>query len=412
MKKKNLLFAAALSAVMAMSVTAAPCAYAVKDTAVTEAAEADKAEKTEKTKKLEFKTLNQFSSHKSGRAIAADSDGTVYYWGSDRNGSEFFTTDKEGNVLNSYRVDNYDDGGLTIGVMNAEIKTLDDCILLMYEKCVTNKMFMGNEGCVVIKLDKELNEISKCDIGKCREFDSNGEKIVTLKGKKIYLSDMNGKNKKLVYTANGENGVDYVDYTAISDTHIGFGGAGGFSRDTRYYSGVIDIETGEVTVKQQERGFMGVEAANNGTLVWESSLTYDVKVEDGNPNHHIYVNKYYDDHEYYLFNGEDFDTFRTKDIHAKFIMDSDGNIITYDYWMKDGNAVIKVYKDGKVAGSYNFTALDDGFVSLAANGGTAAVCTMDRPEGVDASYQAFIPGDPIEYHEPSPINVTIISYSE
>ncbi len=412
MKKKNLIFAAAMSAVMAMSVTAAPCAYAVKDTAVTEAAEADKTEKTEKTKKLEFKTLNQFSSHKSGRAIAAGSDGTVYYWAGDRNGSEFFTTDKEGNVINSYRVDDYDDGGLTIGVMNAEIKQLDDCVLLMYEKCVTNKVIMGNKGCVAVKLDKELNEISKCEIGKCKAFDSNGEKIVTLKGKKIYLSDMNGKNKKLVYTADGENGVDYVDYVAITDKYIGFGGAGGFSPDTRYYCGVIDIETGEVTVKQQERGFMGVEAANNDTLVWESDATYDVKIEDGNPNHHIYGLDYYDDREYYLFDGEKFDTFRTKDIHAKFIMDSDGNIITYDYWMKDGDVELKVYKDGKVADSYTFTDSDDGVVSVSANGGTVAVCTEVQPEGADTSWHTFTPGDTIEYHEPFPINVTTISYSE
>ncbi len=409
MKKKNLIFAAAMSAVMAMSVTAAPCAYAIKDTAVTEAAEDEQAEESNK---LEFKTLNKFSSHKSGKAIAADSDGTVYYWGSDRNGSEFFTADKEGNVLNSYRIDDYDDGGLTIGVMNAEMKILDDCVLLMYEKCVTNKMMMGNKGCALVKLDKELNEISKCDVGKCREFDSNGENIVILKGSKIYLTDMNGKNKKLVYTVNGENGVDYVYYAAISDTHIGFGGGGGLSPNAKNYIGVIDIETGEVTVKQQERRIMGVEAMNNSTLVWKSYEAYDVKVDDGNPNHHIYGLGYYDDREYYLFDGKQFDTFTAENTYENLIIDSDGNFITYDSYMKNDNAVLRIYKDGKVADKFNFTDSDDGFVTLAANGGFVAVCTVAQSAEENTNWGAYELGDAMEYHEPLPINVTIIKYSE
>ncbi len=410
MKKKMIIFAAAVSAVMTMSVTAAPCAYAVKDTAVTEAAKDDKAEETEK---LEFRTLNKFSSYKSGKAIAAGSDGTVCYWCSDRNGSEFFTADNEGNVLNSYRVDNYDDDGLSIGVMNAEMKILDDCVLLMYEKCVTNAMIMGNKGGVVVKLDKELNEISKCDIGKCRSFDSNGEKIVTLKGNKIYLSDMDGRNKKLVYTANGKKGVDYADYAAISDTHIGFGGGGGYASETtqaRNYSGVIDIETGEVTVKQQERRITGVEAMNNSTLVWESYEAYDVKIDDGNPNNQIYGLEYYDDREYYLFDGENFDTFTAEDTYENLIIDSDGNFITYDYWMKDGNVSLKVYKDGKVADSYSFTDSDDGFSTIAANGGTIAISTV--AEGADTGWHKINEGAPVIYSEPLPINIHVISYGE
>jgi len=281
----------------------------------------------------------------------------------------------------------------------------------MYEKCAANTFLMGNKGCVIVKLDKELNEISKCDIGKCREFDSNGEKIVTLKGSKIYLSDMNGKNKKTIYTINGDKGVDYVDYAAISDTHIGFGGSGGLSPDTRNYSGVIDIETGEVTVKQQERRIVGVEAANNGMLVWESYEAYDVKVEDGNPNHHIYGLEYYKDRKYYLYDGKQFDTFTAENTYENLIIDSDGNFITYDSYMKNGNAVLRVYKDGKVADKYNFTESDDGFVSLAANGGAAAVCTAAK-SSEEVGWGVYEPGDAITYHEPLPINVTIIGYSE
>ncbi len=409
MKKRNLIFAAAMSAVMAMSVTAAPCAYAVKDTAVTEAAEDDKAEETNK---LEFNKQNKFSSYKSAQVKAIGDDGTLYCMGFDRDGAEFFSADSEGNVLNSYRIDHYNDGDLVIGVGEARAKILDDGVLLMYTKAVANKMIMGSKGTVIVKLDKELNEVSRYEAAKCTAFDSNGKRLVTLKGNKIYLSDINGKNKKLVYTVNGEKGVDYVDYVAISDTHIGFGGRGSHSPDTRYYSGVIDIETGEVTVKQQDRCIWDVKAANNDTLVWMTASTYDVKTENRDLNSQINSYEYYDDQKYYLFDGENFDTFTAEDTYDTLIIDSDGNFITYNYWMKNGNVVLKVYKDGKVADSYTFTNSDDGIVSVMANGGTAAVCTTVHPEGADTGWHAFTPGDPIEYHEPSPINVTIITYDK
>ncbi len=409
MKKRNLIFAAAMSAVMAMSVTAAPCAYAVKDTAVAEAAEDEQAEETNK---LEFKKQNKFSSYKSAQVKAIGDDGTLYCMGFDRDGAEFFSADSEGNVLNSYRIDHYNDGDLVIGVGEARAKILDDGVLLMYTKAVANKMIMGSKGTVIVKLDKELNEVSRYEAAKCTAFDSNGKRLVTLKGNKIYLSDINGKNKKLVYTVNGEKGMDHVYYVAISDTHIGFGGQGGYSADTRYYSGVIDIETGEVTIKQQDRGIWDVEAMNNSTLVWKTDTGYYDESTDEHSSDPFSGFKDYKNHEYYLFDGEKFDTFRTEDSHETLIMDSDGNFITYDIWKKNGNAEFKLYKDGKAADSYTFTNSDDGIVSVMANGGTAAVCTTVHPEGADTGWHAYTPGDPVEYQEPFPINVTIITYDE
>ncbi len=402
MKKKSIIFAAAVSAVMAMSVTAAPCAYAVKDVTetVAETTIENTKEKVGDAKEIEFKNLGKFSSHKSGRAAAVDSDGTVYYRGGDRNGSEFFTADNEGNVLNSYRIDKYKEGNSTIGIMNAEVKALDDCVLLTYEKGLADVFSMGNKGIGVIKLDKEFNEICRYDTSqKYKAFDANSEKIVTLKGKtKIYLSDIDGKNQKLVYTAGSGDGMDRLVDVAINDKYIGFYGIGGTGDDSKDYCGVIDIETGESTVKPQKKDICGLFTAGDGTFVWKTPISYE--------------NRDTRSGELYLFDGKEISTFKTESADEELIIDSDGNIFSYDFFLKNGRITFKVYKDGKFAERYELNDPDDGYNTICANGGVIAVGTTVYPEGADTGWHKVQMGGSIEYQEPFPINIRILTYSE
>lgn len=395
MKKRSFILAAALSAVMTISYTAAPCFYALDEMA------AQTSEISENESVIEVTDKGKFSSYKSGRALAADSKGNVYYWGSDKNGSVFYRADENGKVVNSYRIDNCtDEDGNVIGVANAEIKPLDDYIIITYQKCISNFYFGGTKGNVVVKLDSEMNELETCELPKSDSFDTNGEKAVYVYRNKIHLADMDGKNKKVIYAAGGDDGIKSIDFVAASEKYIGFQGSD--DSDKIHYSGVIDIETGEVKIEQQNRKGSGVKSFNNDLLVYETHCTKQYNGGDSI--------KYYSDTEYYIFDGEGFSTFNTEDKFEDLIIDCDGNYITSK--IGGGKMVIRFYRNGKVYESFDVTDSDDGFVYPVINGGTVAVCTTVIPEGADGSWHKIHENDPVEYTEPFPINTHIFTYSK
>lgn len=392
MKRKNIILAAAVSAVMTLSAAGAPSVCAVKE-----------AEAVGREAGLESSCtvtdLGKFSSPNAARAIAAGDDGTVYCWGGNRNGAVFCSLNSEGKVKNTYRIDNYNDGkNGSIGVMNAELKQIGDWVYIIYEKSPANITASGSKGYVIIKLDKELNEIEKYDLGKLSGLDTNGSKIAYIKGRKIYLANLDGSDRKIVYTAGSKDKYEHINYVAVTESCIGFGTNG--SDDASNCCGVIDLETGKVTVEKQERSITGVTAFNNDTLVWSSAMGRS----EGSKYH------YYKNRDYYIYDGKNFSVFTAQEVFETLTIDADGNFITSD--IGNGKLTLRFYKDGKAVYSFDVTDADDGFCTPAINGGVIAVSTTVYPEGADTGWHKVKEGVSVAYQEPFPINTHLFAYGK
>ncbi len=401
MKKKGITFAAAVTSVIAAMFTSpVPSSYALNeaDAAVTEATvteavvtetavtettvaeitetETEKEEVTEKEEKAKITDMGKFKLDKSGFAEAADGNGIFYYRSASAESSVIFSADAKGNVLNSYSFPDYD----RFNNRTPRIKALDDCVVLTYP---------GTDHDYVVKLDKELNEISKCEIEKCRDFDCDGEKIVIATKNAIKLCGLDGGNMQTVWTAS--NGVDEFRSVAMNGKYIGFGGTGGEYPDTKYYSGVIDRVTGEATVKQQDRKIYNVTAFGD-FLVWRTEASYFDHSDPG-----AMFSKQYADGEYYIYDGSKIYTYRTESPYERLAVDGKGNIITCRVLNDENRMTVKVCRDGILqAESFELDGTDDSFYSIAANGGVIAVCTAQYPEKTDwetVMYTRFISYD-------------------
>ncbi len=353
MKRKGIVFAAALSALMAVSVTAAPGSYALND-ADTAVSETEKAEKEDK-----ITDMGSFKLDKSGFAEAADGNGIFYYRSASAEDSVIFSADAKGNVLNSYAFPDYD----RFNNRTPRIKALDDCVVLTYP---------GSDHDYVVKLDKELNEISKCEIEKCRDFDCDGERIVIATKSAIKLCGLDGGNMQTVWTAS--KGVDEFHSVAMNGKYIGFGGSGGEYPNTKYYSGVVDIETGEATVKKQDRKIYNVTAFGD-TLVWRTETSYFDSSDPG-----AVFSKQYADGEYYIYDGSKIYTYRTDSPYERLAVDGKGNIITCRVLNDENRLTVKICRDGvPQTESFELDGTEDSFYGITANGGVIAVCTAPYP---------------------------------
>ncbi len=371
MKKKGITFTAALTSVIAAMFTSPAPSYAlneadamvteavVTEASVTETTVAETTE-TEKEEKTKITDMGSFKLDKSGFAECADGNGIFYYRSASAEDSVIFSADAKGSVLNSYSFPDYD----RFNNRTPRIKALDDCVVLTYP---------GSDHDYVVKLDKELNEISKCEIEKCRDFDCDGERIVIATKNAIKLCGLDGGNMQTVWTAS--NGVDEFRSVAMNGKYIGFGGTGGEYPNTKYYSGVIDRATGEATVKQQDRKIHNVTAFGD-TLVWRTEASYFDSSDPG-----AMFSKQYADGEYYIYDGSKIYTFRTESAYERLAVDDKGNIITCRVLNDENRLTVKVCRDGVLqAESFELDGTEDSFYGIAANGGVIAVCTAPYPD--------------------------------
>lgn len=388
--KKSIKAIAAVAAALTMAMSCVPTIYAVGDAPAVQAEE-------ESVTKLEFTEGKTIDVPYNGVAKIVSEDGTVYYQGYDRKNLRtiIYTLDENGEIENSCIIESYvNDKGEKIGWGNPEIKQCGDYIYLMYSETF-GWSFREN---VIIKLDKELNEISKNKFPKSGCIDTNGEKVVYLKGtSKIYICDMDGKNNKLLYAAkkSGDAFEQPMNSVAIAGNYVGFQKRVGYYPKTTEYCGMIDIETGKVTLKEQRSVRQVFSSGDN--LIWYGEERYDTR-EDGSVPAEVTdvvaymdsVYKYYDDNEFYIFDGKDYSVLKTPNKHETgygAIIDNEGHLITESFDMK-GHVTYRIYRDGKLLGEY--TVSYKGYSCFTANNGMITISYTGR----DATAADWVAYDP------------------
>ena len=267
--KKSIKSIAAFAAAVTMAISCVPSVYAVKDVPAAST-------ETEQRPGVTFEEGETIETPYNGTADIVSDDGTVYYQGYERKVPRtiFYTLDENGEIKNSYEIKSYvNDKGEKIGWANSEIKQCGDYIYVMYSETL-GWSFREN---VIIKLDKELNELARYKYPKCDSADTNGEKIVYLKNHRtIYSMDMDGKNKQKLYTLDSQT--DVLNCLAVSGDYAGFvkTESGAAPKDQKDYCGYIDLKTGEVTLKN-ERSVQQLYGSKD-MIFWFSSECRDTRV--------------------------------------------------------------------------------------------------------------------------------------
>ncbi|MDE6709837.1 MAG: hypothetical protein K2J76_05050, partial [Oscillospiraceae bacterium] len=380
---------------LTMAMSCVPTIYAVGDVPAVQAEE-------ESVTKLEFTEGANIEVPHKGTAMFADDDGTVYYRSWDSNNRiKIFTLDENGKIKYSFNVECYvNDSGVKVEPINYSLKQCGEYLYFMY-----NEATNSSRENVIVKLDKELNEISKNKFAKGRCLDTNGEKIVYLKGEtKIYICDMDGKNDKLLYTTNKNNSDGNIEQplnsVAIAGNYVGFQKRTGYSNDPnrKAYCGMINIETGKVTLKEQRSVQQVFSSGDN--LIWygddgyypEDNNTSFTFSSDAVANDTYYSSryKYYDTSEIYVFDGNGYSVLETPNKHETgygAIIDNEGNLITESFDMK-GHVTYRIYRDSKLLGEY--TVSYKGYSCFTANNGIITISYTGR----DATAADWVAYDP------------------
>lgn len=378
--KKSIKAIAAFSAALTMTFSCIPKAFAVEDvpTVHTEADE-------EKTG-LEFAEGKTFETPYKGTAEICDENGTAYYSGYDKANRRavFYTLDENGEIKNSYFIESYvNDKGETIGVANSEIKQCGDDIYILYAEACGFSMREN----VIIKLDKELNEIARYKAPKCDGVDTNGEKIVYMKNHRtIYSMDMDGKNKQELYTLDDQ--MDVLNMLVVSGDYAGFQKSEGAAvpKDHKEYCGYINLKTGEVTLKEQKA--LQQLYGSKDKIIWYRSEWYDTRdsymitVPEGEDlgeyikKHDEEHREYFKDGESYILDNGEYYVLKTQSPREVYelTIDDDGNVITSSY--KNGKHIFKFYRDNKLIDTYSMDL--KGYCGFTANNGVLTICYTGR----------------------------------
>lgn len=398
MKKSVKAIAAAAAALtMALSCVSANVYAAKKETVP-----AVQAEQESSAAKYEFTEGKTVLVPYNGITLFADNDGTVYYQGCDSNNRvKIFTLNENGKIKNSYTIEN--DSGKEITGTAAELKQCGEDLYLIYSEYeyVGMSYFTQKMNNVIVKLDKELHEIARYNHEKsAHSIDTNGEKVVYLKGttnSKIYICDIDGKNKKLLYSVNSKaTPIEQpLNSVAIAGNYVGFQKTTGYQSesDQKAYCGLIDIETGEITL-HEERSVQQV-FSSNGRLIWYGEQGYypdpegtfnNISSDDlGGGSLTDYFEsryKYYDDGEIYVFDGENYSVVKVPDVKELtfvHIIDNEGNLITTNY--KNGSQTYKIYHDGELMDELTLSYKGCGIA--VANGGVLTFCYTGRDSTPD-----------------------------
>lgn len=377
--KKSIKAIAAFSAALTMTFSCIPKAFAVED------APAVQTEAEEEKTGFEFTEGKTFETPYNGVAKIADENGTVYYRGHDNANrcAIFYTLDENGKIKNSYSVKNYvNDKGEMIGSANCEIKQCGDYIYILYEE--SNGFSIGEH--IIVKLDKELNEVARYKAPKCDGADTNGEKIVYLKNHNtIYSMDMDGKNKQKLYTLDDQ--MDVLNFLAVSGDYAGFikTESGATPKDQKDYCVYINLKTGEVTQKEQKA--LQQLYGSKDKIIWYRSEWYDTRdsymitVPEGeDPSEYIRKHdeehrEYFKDGESYILDNGEYYVLKTQSPNEGYELTiDDGNVITSSY--KNGKYIFKFYRDNKLIDTYSMNL--KGYCGFTANNGVLTICYTGR----------------------------------
>lgn len=389
--KKSIKAIAAVAAAVTMAFSCVPRIYAAGGVPAVQAEE-------ESVTKLEFTEGKTFETPYNGIVMFSDNDGTVYYYSFDSNKRlKIFTLDENGKIKNSsnFNIESYvNDNGVKIEPVNHSLKQCGEYLYFMYSYTEASNFSMSSEKYkhVIVKLDKELNEIERYEYKKGgRSIDTNGEKVVYIKNDtKICICDMDGKNLKTIYTVNNSDGnIDQpLNSIAIAGNYIGFQKRTGYTNasDEKHYCGMIDIETGEVTLKEQRSVQQVFSSGDN--LIWYGDAGYDTSEDSSVPAgvtdivaYMDSVYKYYDDSEFYIFDGENYSVLKTPNKNESgygAVIDNEGNFITQSFDGK-GHEIFRIYRNGKLLGEhivsykgYSCFTASNGVITISYTGQDAA----------------------------------------
>lgn len=392
--KKSIKAIAAAASALTLAFSCVPMVYAVGDAP---------AAQTEAAAAVEFTLGKELDAPYNGTVMLSSDDGTAYYQGYESNSEThrliIYTLDENGEIEHSFSVYSYvNDKGEKIGMMNYSLKQVGEYLYLLYSEATGFNSLRDN---VIVKLDKELNEIESYRAPKGWNIDTNGEKIVYMKANRtIYSTDMDGSNKQLLYTAGQDNKLYGLNFIAVSGDYAGFQGKWGDSispKNDKDYCGIINLKTGEVTFKEQR----SVQQLynSNGKVIWFSSEWRDIResasiqVPEGEDpteycrDHMEKYREYFDDGESYVLDNGEFYVLKTQSpIESRDLtVDNDGNVITYNYYDygKKGNWSFKIYRDNKLIGTYSPDL--KGVCGFAANNGIITVSYSGREPNYSSS---------------------------
>lgn len=393
--KKSIKAIAAFSAALTMTFSCIPKAFAVEDAPAVQT-EAEEEART----KFEFTEGKTFETPYNGAAKIVDENGKAYYRGYDKANRRvvFYTLDENGEIKNSYFIESYvNDKGETIGTANAEIKQCGDDIYIVY--CADSGFSIREHEHVIVKLDKELNEVARYKAPKCDGADTNGEKIVYMKNHRtIYSMDMDGKNKQKLYTLDDQ--MDVLNMLVVSGDYAGFikTESGATPKDCKDYCGYINLKTGEVTLKEQKA--LQQLYGSKDKIIWYRSEWYDTRdsymitVPEGeDPSEYIRKHdeehrEYFKDGESYILDNGEYYVLKTQSPNESYelTIDDDGNVITSSY--KNGKHIFKFYRDNKLIDTYSMDL--KGYCGFVANNGVMTICYTGR----DMTAEDWITYDP------------------
>ncbi|MBD5145470.1 MAG: hypothetical protein HDT21_06100 [Ruminococcus sp.] len=414
--KKSIKAIAAVSAALAMAFSCVPMTFAAEDVPAVQTEAEPEAKKTGVT----FEESDPIEVPYNGCICMIADDGTVFYEGTDTDAKcvYYFSLDENGRMEKSYKVSRYtNDKGENIGIMNDRLKQCGEYFYLIYSEAYGFSM----RETVIIKLDSELNEVAKYRAPKAFNIDTNGEKIVYMKAnhRTIYSTDMDGKNKQVLYTLDQDSPLDVLNFLVVVGDYVGFqkNAGGSAPKDCKDYCGIIDLKTGEVTFKEQRSVQQLYES--NGKIIWYSEESRDIgdsfmiTVPEGEDvsayisEHDKKNREFFKDGEFYVFDGNELSVIKTKSQREfNMTVDDDGNVITYVADGK-GNITFKIYRDNKLLDTYTINV--KGFSKFVANNGVITFCYSGRdpqpgdwvtldPNMSDAEYEEYLASIPkIEY---------------
>lgn len=365
--KKSIKAIAAASAALAMAFSCVPMAYAAEDVPAVQT-------EAESAAKLEFAEGKIVEPPYNGIVLYSDNDGTVYYSAYDKENPRLiiYTLDGNGGIKNSFSVDSYvNDSGEKIAAADVKLKQCGDDLYLMYREETGSWRKSKGKGNVIVKLDKELNEIARYKHKKGSSFDTNGEKAVYLSDNwTICVCDIDGSNLKTLYSVNKSDEIaeheQPLNCVAVAGNYVGFQKRTGYSNspDRKAYCGIIDIETGEITLKEQRSVEMVYSFGDN--LIWYGEAGYypqesfeipDEVIASGaiaTDNYMTERYKYYSDSELYIFDGKEYSVLKTpnaKEVGYGTAVDSNGDIVTTSFDGK-GHVIYRFYRGKKLIGEH------------------------------------------------------------
>lgn len=232
------------------------------------------------------------------------------------------------------------------------IKQIGNKIYVLTERFDDDfKTKLSGVKCRVYSKDLKLKKTYKLTFAKsCQFADVNSKKVCYLKGEKIYLSDLNGKNKKVIcdFKSKELNGA-FCQGVALTEKYAAFTAVKSVNNKRVTYCGALDLETGELQLEEQP--LLWLPKPFNETIIWNSNASGSGSASSGSS-------------QIVVFKDGSFSTVKTKtklESLNDVTVDSKGNIITTGY--SSGEGFYRIYADGKS----KKTAYNDSYVCAAAN---------------------------------------------